>query len=320
MSSIFTSSSSSDDNRTKKNYPIVIGVLNLANSQMDEQNDDYRFGKRLENIKGVLEDHFETIDVLCLSEIRVCKDANGDKELSPVQITTDIAEAADFAIAALNPVNLTRLSFWRAALHHKETVIPIKTICINPFPVEHDRIMISFHKFKHTNLGDIFWVIHNHMPMKIEEKMKTIRWLNDNALKICWNENEDGDSSFAPVMFYGGDQNTFFDVADDGDRMMAEFKKGGWMDLTSGIKQTFQAFPHNPTQITSKLDHWFVYETKTPSKINIVRAQTVHMYPDSDHDLILIEFEFKSAEEHLRNVLDHIKTQGGALKAMGLIE
>lgn len=282
----------------QQNNAIRLGVFNIANSKIDEDS-EYRLGNRLEDIQEKIPEL--GIHVLCVSELRTCYDEKKEEKTPPAAILRDLAWPNGFDISALDPVNLDELSFWRGALHNTIHVQHLQTFCVRHFIPSTNRIMISFHQYKQVYSDHTFWVIHNHMPMPIAQKLDVIRWLNDRAVMECWKREGERVLNcipIDPIVFYGGDQNTFFDIPEDGPKMMELFKEGGWIDLTSDIKQTFRSFPNNPLQIQSKLDHWFVHVTSL-SSIEIIKANAIDMEQLSDHFILTLDFRFVHIDENI---------------------
>jgi hypothetical protein len=109
--------------------------------------------------------------------------------------------------------------------------------------------------------------------------------LNDNAENSC-KEYSDLD----PLIFYGGDQNTFFDKENDGKVMIDLFKEKR-THLSSNLECTFKSFPQDKFQGTSVLDHIFV-NTKAKDRFKLVDGVAEVMEDmngsASDHFLVSI--------------------------------
>jgi endonuclease/exonuclease/phosphatase family metal-dependent hydrolase len=121
------------------------------------------------------------------------------------------------------------------------------------------------------------------MPIAQNLKMEAIRWLNGNAVAVCRGL---GDQD--PLIFYMGDQNTFFD--DGGQEMMDEFAKA-WTHLTPHLHHTFKSFPHDLVQTTSMLDHIFVNHCGLGRFRVASLAQAIDTGA-SDHFMIVIDIDF----------------------------
>lgn len=57
----------------------------------------------------------------------------------------------------------------------------------NDCKAESDRKMLIFSQFCYKN--KLFWIINSHMPMNTQLGLEMILWLNENADKICTENN-----------------------------------------------------------------------------------------------------------------------------------
>jgi len=266
-----------------KDNSIEICFGNLANAFNDESSDTYRFGKRENNLHKLLKNH--NFDVFCASELRICMDENKTTQLTPSSIAHRISTNTQLELADCRPQNLDAMAFWRATFYNKKNVVPLVSGCEWAIPpvfgsniVAERGVMVMFTQFKVLSSNKLFWTINSHMPLAKTEKLKTIEWLNNHAESICekrWNDK-------SPIIFYGGDQNTFWDNDDkgDGNDMMDEFKKG-WTHLTNNIKISFKSFPHDKFQGTSLLDHIFVNKSAI-DKIKLIESKSIDTTPTSN--------------------------------------
>jgi hypothetical protein len=247
---------------------IRLCFYNIANSKNDDLSATHRYAQREESILSTI--YFIHPDVLALSELRICKNLAGNAKYMPEQIASNISFNTELHIAALRPNNLSEMCLWRSTMHSNK-VKHIYSFCeyaINPVfgseRIDERGVMMIFSQFRDVTSRKDFWVINSHMPIETCLKLKTIRWLNENAEKLC-KERQDFDyysyeeflelQSKSPIIFYGGNQNTFENI--DVDEMMAEFSNS-WTHLSENVYCTFESFPHNKFQGSGVLDHIFV--------------------------------------------------------------
>jgi hypothetical protein len=273
---------------------VTLSWFNIANASNDEKSELYRFAQRKHKV--VRDINASKSDVVCLMELRV-SDLERTRKVLPEEIAIDIAAQTGSKIAFLRPQNLDELAFWRCTLYNPNKINhkgSFYKFAINPVmgSVEQkDRgVMLMFSWFEEKSSGKTFWVINSHMPIATDLKLKTVDWVNASAVKFC---QQYGD--YNPTIFYGGDQNTFFDLPGDGDAMMDKFDEM-WYHLTKGLTSTFKSFPHDSVQTKSILDHILVNnEAKDKIALSTLKFNAI-AFEDidraNDHDLISVEIEF----------------------------
>lgn len=272
-----------------KNNGIVISWYNIANAANDELSSNYRYSQRESEIIKTIK--YSQSDIVNIAELRLCSDLSGKRQRWPDEIAYTLAKRLNMNVGFLRPQNVSEYSFWRTTLFNSKKVKHIKNkyaYAIQPkngCKAESDRgVMLMFSQFCHNN--KLFWVVNSHMPINTQLKLETILWLNKNAEKICT------DSDDIPLIFYGGDQNTFFDKPDDGCQMMELFSKK-WTHLSGDIKTTFKSFPHNKIQTESILDHIFVNTAATHKFKMVTKQKAIDKVEKvaSDHYLLCINIE-----------------------------
>lgn len=233
---------------------VTVGFFNLANGYADESVEGFRYSDRLPMILRDIET--AGCDILCASEFRACKTVDKRTIMSPFQLVNELSKLCKMDVASGFPQNLDGWGFWRATFYNSEkldhfasfsrfAVIPKVGTKITgnkdiESPNPQDRgVMVMFSRFIRKSDEKPFWVINMHMPMPLGMKLETIDWLNKYAHQICQEYDTD------PVIFYGGDQNTFFDREDrDGFKMMDKFAEK-WEHLSEKVTATFTSFPHD---------------------------------------------------------------------------
>lgn len=282
----------------KSSHKVKLSWFNVANAKNDEDSREHRYSQREDGIHDAIKK--SQSDVCCILELRVCSDINKTRKLMPEELATRLSKNTNLNIAALRPQNLDHMAFWRATFYNNESVTPLQTFCKWAIPpvfgstlVSERGVMLIFTQFKTpawTWLGEYakgndhktFWVVNSHMPMALDEKLRVIQYMNDNAVNHCI---EAGDTE--PLIFYGGDQNTFFD--EGGQEMMDLFAEK-WDHLSTEASPTFHSFPHDKFQATSTLDHIFVNKGMEHryKKVGLATATDTGA---SDHFLMSVEIE-----------------------------
>lgn len=273
---------------------MIIGFGNLANAANDEKHEKFRFGAR----ESKIHDTISTIKphVFAASELRTCMDKTNKFQLTPTQIAINLSKGTCLSIADCRPQNLDPMSFWRSTLFDPSKLQMNASGCewaIEPvfgsFKVEERGVMLLFTQFSTLDKRHTFWVINSHMPIAKAQKLKVIEWLNKNAEDTCKNRWKDE----TPIIFYGGDQNTFFNsktlFQTDGKEMMTLFSEK-WIHVTPDIKETFRSFPHDSFQGTDVLDHIFLNKS-AQDKVKILAA-TAHDTGASDHYFLTVAVDF----------------------------
>ncbi len=266
---------------------IKLSWFNVANAANDEKHEDYRFAIRQCAVHNAIEQ--SNSDNMSILELRVCNSISKTQKLSPEILGIAMSVDTKLEIAALKPQNLDYMSFWRMNLYNSKKIMPLHSFCkwaIDPVYGTQDvakrGIMLLFTNYITLSTSPkIFWVINSHMPMALAEKIETIKWLNAHAVKTCLEFDSD------PLIFYGGDQNTFFD--EGGDEMMELFSKQ-WTHLSAEATPTFKSFPHDKIQTTSTLDHIFVNVNKE-TRFKKIGAATAIDTGTSDHFLMSVVVE-----------------------------
>lgn len=285
--------------------PIKLAWFNVANARNDEASEAYRFAQREQQVHAAIK--ASAPDVVCVLELRVCSDLGKTRSVPPEELGVRMASATGMSIAALRPQNLDHMAFWRMTMYNAEKLTHLKSSCHWAIPsvfgstkVAERGVMFIFSQFEirddggdvlkkdgHKSAQKRFWVINAHMPIAEEEKLRCVQWLNANAARICSAD----DAAANPLIFYGGDQNTFFDLR--GNDMMTEFAKC-WTHLSADAKPTFRSFPQDPVQATSTLDHIFVHNYQNVAdKYKIVTPASATDTGASDHFLMSISVEIQ---------------------------
>lgn len=299
----------------------VIAWWNVANAMNDEASENHRYMQRENQIVSMI--NLDIVkDVVCISEIRTCWDETKQSKIPAEVVGQRLANKCNMEIASLRPQNLDHLSFWRMTMYNKETTYHLQSFCRWAIPPvfasskpEDRGVMLIFSQFirkqadeqqqqqqysteKQSQMikeNSTYWVINSHMPLQLDLKMKTIYWLNENAISICQQEThnllKELDVKYnekvnlkTPLIFYGGDQNTFMD---NGGQSMIDEMKNKWEHLSDPSIPTFKSFPHDKFQTISTLDHVFVM--KQPQDMVLKSTVTVIQSDASDHALMLLE-------------------------------
>ncbi|AYV77487.1 MAG: hypothetical protein Dasosvirus4_8 [Dasosvirus sp.] len=246
-------------NKQLEDY-VYLSWGNLANAVNDEKNEDGRYIKREKGLHEAIKE-LKT-DSFCAMEFRKCLNDDKSEMVQPEQLGDRLSEGTGLEIATLRPQNLDEMCFWRGTFYNKKKLKPLQSFCkyaVNPVfgskVVAERGVMLLFTQYVVKKTQKVFWVINVHMPMALPEKLATIKWLNDNAVEEC---KKAGDPD--PLVFCGGDMNTFFkDLGNGaGGQEMMDLFSNQWVYLTSNIEESFKAFKHDPLQITCLLDHIFV--------------------------------------------------------------
>lgn len=250
---------------------VKLSWFNVANARNDEASAQYRYAQRESRVIDAVASSGS--DVVSILELRLCSDLEKTRLVPPEELGIRMASAVGMQVAALRPQNLDAMAFWRMTMFNADKLIHLQSACHWAIPsvfesskVADRGVMFIFSQFAlKCDRQKRFWVINAHMPIAEEEKMRCVAWLNENAVDICnraaatiakgEKQVAATTTAAAPTIFYGGDQNTFFDLR--GGEMMSEFAKR-WTHLSVDAQPTFKSFPQDPVQTTSTLDHIFV--------------------------------------------------------------
>ncbi len=288
-----------DKKEVKEDNNIKIAYYNLANAQADEKSESYRYAQREHLIIDAINE--AEPDILSVMELRVCSDVARTRLFTPEELAIRLSNGTRLEIAACKPQNLDDKAFWRATLYNADKVDHVQSFCrfalapVFGSPAPQDRgVMFLFSKFREIASGRTFWVINSHLPIALKEKLKSVQWLNENVPTIC------GETPVAtaanplaapvvgfetPLVFYGGDQNTFFD--DGGHDQMALFLQK-WDHLSAEASPTFESFPQDPTQTVSTLDHIFCLSGANDRYEKVGNAMALPANRASDHYLMTV--------------------------------
>lgn len=242
-----------------------IVTFNIANARGDEMSEDYRFGKRINEV--ISEIKKANSDVVCIQEIRECRSADGTEILSPLKIGLIISSELSMTIASFDRVGVTDLSFWRLTLYNERKLYHLgsELFWINeereyslpktphqwgnlavrsrfsPFtPIELSRTSGSSDPPNlYYSPDKTFSVVNTHFPIGKRHRMQTSEFIRDLDQK----------DTFQIVV---GDMNTFYD--DGGQEMIDIMTSAGYADLLPECP-TFTSFPHDRFLTTSRLDH-----------------------------------------------------------------
>lgn len=187
--------------------------------------------------------------------------------LSPVKIGLILSSELNMAIASLDRVGVTDLSFWRLTLYNQDKLFHFgselfwineeRDYKVPKTPHQWGNLVVrsTFAPFTPKVLSrtpgsadtqslyyapdKTFSVVNTHFPLDRCQRMQTSEFVRDLEQK--------GD--FQLVV---GDMNTFYD--DGGQDMIEIMMSSGYTDLLPDEK-TFSSFPHDRFQTTSRLDH-----------------------------------------------------------------
>eukprot|EP00300_Choanocystis_sp_HF-7_P003060 c12306_g1_i1.p1 GENE.c12306_g1_i1~~c12306_g1_i1.p1 ORF type:complete len:347 (+),score=57.76 c12306_g1_i1:474-1514(+) len=212
------------------------------------------------------------------SEIAECSRLEGvgglDRSYSPEQVALALAQATGLTIAAARPQNLDERCFWRATLFDASKVSHLQSFC--KFPIapriggrtnQERGVMVLFSQFRVLGAKpggrQTFWVLNLHFPQETDLKLAAICWLNAHAASTCEKKNA-CDAAFPPLIFAGGDLNTYFDR--DGQELLNALA-ARWTRLSSAVEFTFRHLPfESHKQRMSLLDHIFVHQAASAGK------------------------------------------------------
>lgn len=306
---------------------LVVISWNLANAFADERSPQFRFGVRKERILDNITRLAGSGCILCLQEIRQCKEKTGNDMITPLEFVKEVAQVSGLSLAGLHAVNPDKYSFYRATLFDAD-----KFFCLTSFPkwvvgpgLSKERrdgkfpgcadasealgpapkagVMFLFSRFtRRDSNGNIsmetpFWVINCHFPIPLETKLVTIKQLAVHVEEVCKLE---------PVIVIG-DCNVFMD--DGGQTQLDTFHHLGFENVTldSQVPVTFSSFPHDRMntrdaekkevkKIVSHLDYAFIREEGYPTKLRSTWARAIPVSeeePESDHFPLVVGFEFQ---------------------------
>lgn len=270
---------------------VKLSWFNVANARNDEASAQYRYAQREQRVIDAVASSGS--DVVSILELRLCSDLEKTRLVPPEELGIRMASAVGMQVAALRPQNLDAMAFWRMTMFNATKLIHLQSACHWAIPsvfesskVAERGVMFIFSQFAlKCDQQKRFWVINAHMPIAEEEKMRCVAWLNENAVDICSRAAattiaKKEAAAAAPTIFYGGDQNTFFDLR--GGEMMSEFAKH-WTHLSGDAQPTFKSFPQDPVQTTSTLDHIFVNHGARYRIVDVTATDTAGA---SDHFLM----------------------------------
>lgn len=246
---------------TEMDFKVV--TFNIANATTDELSENYCFGKRINDV--IREIKKADGDIVCIQELRECLSADGSEILTPVKIALILSLELNMAIASLDRVGVTELSFWRLTLYNQNKLFHLSselfwinkegehTLPRTPLKWGNLAVRSTFAPFTLIIRGKtpettenlcfspekIFSVVNTHFPLGKSHRMKTAEFVRDLSQK----------GTFQLVV---GDMNTFYD--DGGQNMIDIMSSGGYTDLLPD-EPTFSSFPHDKVQTTSRLDH-----------------------------------------------------------------
>lgn len=269
---------------------LKIGSWNVANAVGDESSGVGRFGLRMKAQVELLKE--QNFDIIMFQEIRMCKNEDGSKIMTPLDIAYYFASNLNMFIAGFEAVNPTDLSFWRLTLYNPKTVwsmgcSPVRTYDVSDanytFDKDFGRI-IMFNKFapfdgKATiNGSKNFWTCNVHFPLRLDEKLIYAELVSKSVDQTCGNNQ----------VIIAGDCNVFMD--NGGAEQLGKMKSNGFDEHTNHIEKTFVSFPWDKVQTKSHLDYVFTNSIVQTGKLHVQSVDVIDVSDTkiSDHFPLII--------------------------------
>lgn len=283
---------------------MIILSVNLANAGRNEKSEEWRFGKRM---NGLLESLKTVVDgcgcntIVCLQEIRICKNEDGSKELSAKEIVEFFANGLNLSYVML-PNNMTDLSFYKATLYNPKRFL--LTDCQNHWSgnscglpsgpqfccsAMETRFIAAenYNSIKGCFVeGTIFALFNCHAP--VEEADREIYTKSLIHIK---------DKHPRDLMIFIGNFNT---IPDTGGEKQMKVMTQHFKHLTPSEEPSFYSYPDdldpNGNQYVSRLDHAFA-NVDTPKfqveckEERLIRWDKLGTNQWSDHLPLIVRLE-----------------------------
>lgn len=288
---------------------VTIISFNMANAQRDEQSEEYRFGKRMQSIS----DHLRALKamhsakcngnvIICLQEIRVCKNTDGSAQLTPKDIVESIATSLSMSYVMLGN-NPDKMSFHKATLWDPRKFFLMKNKNWWPYSEKAHFQVPTGKEFARSVMESVFIVLDGYQSEKGEfVDGQVIAVLNCHAPLA-----ETGRTAHIkllkrivarhtyPFVVFIGDFNTLPDRNGAEDlRKLRRFLK----HISPADQDTFMGYPGdcdpggNPWH--SRLDHAFCLPDTDCTSTELLE-ETIHESRVSDHYALAVRVKLHDA-------------------------